>query len=114
MLRAARPASRAGIGIDCIKWLAILTLGYAAIVHAQDSELNDEFLEYLGNMESSEDNWTDFSTAQIAPARNNATSAHNSSRNSSDAQSSSSASHASADSKHNSEPVNTSELKASK
>ena len=112
MLRSARQR-RTGFGVDCIKWLAMLMLGHATIVHAQDSsELNDEFLEYLGNMESSEDNWTDFSATQT---RNNAaTTTRNSSSTSNDAHSLSSTSSKAADSKHNSAPTDTTELKASK
>ena len=115
MLRTASQASTR-MGVDCIKWLAMLMLVHATIVHAQtSSELNDEFLEYLGNMESSEDNWTDFSATQTRD--NAATTTRNSPPNSSDAHSSSSTTSTSSkatDGKHNSGPTNTTELKASK
>lgn len=41
--------------------LLMLMLGLAGLAHAEQTlELSDDFLEYLGNMESNEDNWTDF------------------------------------------------------
>ncbi len=43
------------------KLLAWLLLSFASVVLAEKAtELNDDFLEYLGNMEDSDDNWSDF------------------------------------------------------
>lgn len=44
-----------------LKLILGLMFGCAALALAENTaELSDEFLEYLGNMETGDDNWTDF------------------------------------------------------
>jgi len=68
-LQTSRHATGPALWPERIKLFVLLLLGCATLAYAeQATELSDDFLEYLGNMENSEDNWTDFSAAERAAA----------------------------------------------
>ena len=54
-----------------ISWqlmMVLLLLMQAGLVYADKlSEVSEDFLEYLGNLEGTDDNWTDFATKAVAP-----------------------------------------------
>lgn len=69
-----------------ISWqlmMVLLLLMQAGLVYADKlSEVSEDFLEYLGNLEGTDDNWTDFATKAAAPvvrARNSGASSSKSS-----------------------------------
>lgn len=67
MAHCNSPVTRRDTWFDGARLTLVLMLGCAALAHAQDTaELSDDFLEYLGNMESTEDNWTDFAAEKSA------------------------------------------------
>ena len=48
--------------------MVLLLLMQAGLVYADKlSEVSEDFLEYLGNLEGTDDNWTDFATKAAAP-----------------------------------------------
>jgi hypothetical protein len=71
-LQTSRHATGPALWPERIKLVVLLLLGCATLAHAeQATELSDDFLEYLGNMENSEDNWTDFAAvpmSEVAPS----------------------------------------------
>jgi len=77
----------ASVPVRHAQWAGVLLLGVASLVWADKvAEVGADFLEYLGSMESDEDNWTDFTNEALAArndAGNNASSAAASSASSS-------------------------------
>src|SRR6266853_1838234 len=68
-LKISRHATWPALRPERIKLVVLLLLGCASLARAeQATELSADFLEYLGNMENSEDNWTDFAAAERAAA----------------------------------------------
>ncbi len=68
-----------------IRLLACLLFAFASIVLAEKAtEVNDDFLEYLGSMENDDDNWSDFTKQQNTQGDNAAIRSHQSSSASSD------------------------------
>lgn len=69
-----------------ISWqlmFALLLLMQAGLVYADKlSEVSEDFLEYLGNLEGTNENWTDFATKAAAPVIQAGNSSASSSKNS--------------------------------
>ena len=62
------------------RWLVWLLLGFASVALAEKTaELSDDFLEFLGNTEDSDDNWSDFSHDADVHADTSVSHAHQSS-----------------------------------
>ena len=69
-----------------ISWqlmMVLLLLMQAGLVYADKlSEVSEDFLEYLGNLEGTNENWTDFATKAAAPVIQAGNSSASSSKNS--------------------------------
>lgn len=64
-MRFPDPAGQRDVGgqrnAGRVSMLVCCMFGFATLAFvANTAEVNDDFLEYLGNLESNDDNWTDF------------------------------------------------------
>ncbi|MGD9841958.1 MAG: hypothetical protein AB7F79_02380 [Steroidobacteraceae bacterium] len=52
----------------------LLLLMQAGLVYAEQLELSDDFLEYLGSLEGADDNWTDFAATAVTTSKQSSSS----------------------------------------